>query len=1429
MSVNHQRAIPTQHNCVIRSPAKSDFNTHILTSSKKTRMEWFNIFPFQWNNEDSKSFDMRSQKSLSTTVITIWGWNENNESICVRVHDFSIPVWIECPLTTGDLHKVEDPNDPTTTRTPITWTDQTIETVADHFQKACKPFFSPVIFTPSYSIPLYNNRYTHHMEKDANGNMTEVVKPAEQLFIRVDFRSQRAIDNFTKMLEKTVFVNQLGYCTFRLHCNKRNLTPIMKLMTLRQLPSSNWIQGRGSTTTKRISNKRIEYIVKYTDLMSHPEPQSMPLVYPLVCSFDIEAYSADGTRFPDPNHPDDVVLQIGCTFARRDQIIRKTCLSIGTPIQPVYEGEDGDRPQDYQFDLITYTSERQLLLGFRDLVKMMDPDVLIGYNIMGFDIMYMHERARMCQIDEEFSLLGCTKEPSLYKNMNWESSARGKVTFYYYDMQGRIFIDALPLVTSGEKLASYKLEAVAEHYHLEVNKDPIKPKDIFKSYRDNDMVLFGKVAKYCVMDTVVTLLLFNQQNYWLGLTESATVNKVSIFQMVSQGQQIKAYSQVFDYCYNHGMVCNTQERTVKKPYRGAIVAEPISGLYNMILPFDFASLYPSIIIAHNIDFSTFLHKDDKLPEYMYDHFVWEDHVGCSCGKDASGMKPKKIRISKKDNQPIIAKKPKKIVCNSYDYRFLKSEYKRGVIPTIITELLAARKKVRRIQEQYEARINELDDANKALSSDSPEYKTNKEEMKKLKDMYQVLEKRQLAYKVNANSMYGMYGAETGYLPFFPGAETVTYVGRQSILKASHRLEEKHNGQVIYNDTDSAYTYFPHIKHLKPKEIFSFAADVVKDIATIFRAPMKLEFEGKIYPNFLILTKKRYVAQTVDEYGKLKQKLTIRGLPLVRRDYCQNMVQLYERCVRFVFQHIEAITSINKHTDGGALRRTREYQTFIEEIHNNFVAALSWQCLWYGGGPNGNKYRDFTIFKGMNKEKYETKQAHAEVAIKIRNRGTPVGQGARIEYVIVEDASREFVKDSKLSDCVDDLGYFRENSEVLRLNYLKYFESQYVNNFDVLIETIFGGSKPCTQIFKLLLAKNKVCAMIRQVFAPRLVFDDSQFDQAQYNHNVFIKSKIVDTSSSEGFTLEVLREEIQARASGQSFDPKQIKAPKESSKESPKESKSRPQTPTSCTETSSSVPSSPSVTSKEASQSTAVASAPYTPCEFASVILEGVDEDWRLGDHLTDQMLHYLEDEYNNIKCYPKIEDIFACFKSCSMKDVRVVLLGQDPYINEKQVQIDNVWVSIPEAMGLSFSVHEQLPIPASLQYMFQSLKLDLGVEKTHGDLTSWANQGVLLLNSALTVRAGSSNSHKRIWHEFTNQIIKKISDQCDHVVFILLGNDAKAKESLIDSQMQRRHFICKAGHPSPLNQQREKTFLTQKIFSRTNQWLIKQNKQPIRW
>jgi DNA polymerase elongation subunit (family B) len=849
-----------------------------------------NFFPFQWNYEDE--FNNKEFRC----VIRIWGWNEKNEGVCVRVEDFDIPVWIELPVVLDNK--------------PVVWTTEKINKIANAIQtleefksKKGYAYLAPVAIQLEERKRLYNNEFFKVENNKYDSRMFT--------FLKVTFKSCKGVQKLADVLNKPLKLSSDDNDTImlRCHCSSRSLTPVMKLMAIRNIPSSNWIMGLGINVhdNAKQSLKQHEYIISYKRLQAHPTPDQMPIIAPLVCSFDIETYSHDHNKFPDPSHGEDLLLQIGCIFARRGIVENKVLITLGEPIKPEGLSKEDD------FELICCKHEVDLLLQLRDVILKYDPDVFIGYNIFGFDIRYLAGRAQYRQMSTDFLNFSCVPgKPAEFSQIKWESSARGVVDLQFLNAHGRLFIDLLPIIKASENLPSYKLEAVAAKHLGGLNKDPITPKQIFQSWKNQDWKTFGEVAAYCIKDTYVTYRLYEKLLMWYGLVESATTNKVPIFCMVSQGQQIKAYAQVFDYCYNNEIMCNIPPKQPKKPYKGAIVTEPIAGLYEMILPFDFASLYPTIIIAKNIDFSRFVPPTDcSIPDEICEVLRWSDHEGCGCPKDTMPKAKAKVRLDA-DGQPI-ATKPKKVVCNDYDYRFIKKEYAGpGVVPTIITNLLAARKNVRKKQEAIAEEIDAIEEQISALPENKPKTKEKlKQQIKQKKELYQVLEKRQLAFKVNANSMYGMFGAENGYLPFFPGAESVTRVGRVSIMAASERLEKVHGGKVIYNDTDSAYCYFEKMRGHSVQEIWNFAQDVVKDIATLFTAPMKLEFEGKIYVRFMIFTKKKYIAEMLDEKGKLKENMYMRGVPLVRREYCKNMKQIYEHCVKYILKRIEQLSGLSK--------------------------------------------------------------------------------------------------------------------------------------------------------------------------------------------------------------------------------------------------------------------------------------------------------------------------------------------------------------------------------------------------------------------------------------------------------------------------------------------------------------------------------------
>ena len=197
-----------------------------------------------------------------------------------------------------------------------------------------------------------------------------------------------------------------------------------------------------------------------------------------------------------------------------------------------------------------------------------------------------------------------------------------------------------------------------------------------------------------------------------------------------------------------------------------------------------------------------------------------------------------------------------------------------------------------------------------------------------------------------------------------------------------------------------------------------------------------------------------------------------------------------------------------------------------------------------------------------------------------------------------------------------------------------------------------------------------------------------------------------------------------------------------------------------------------------------------------------------------ELTGFINKEYSNYQCFPKIDDIFSAFDSCSFKDLKVVIIGQDPYHDENQ------------ANGLCFSVKDGIKHPPSLKNIFKEIASDLNTEiPQSGDLNKWARQGVLLLNATLTVRAHEAGSHqKKGWEIFTDVVIEQISKEKENVVFLLWGKFAESKKKLIDV---KKHTILKAPHPSPLGAWRG--WFGCKHFSKTNEILQKENKTIIHW
>lgn len=213
-------------------------------------------------------------------------------------------------------------------------------------------------------------------------------------------------------------------------------------------------------------------------------------------------------------------------------------------------------------------------------------------------------------------------------------------------------------------------------------------------------------------------------------------------------------------------------------------------------------------------------------------------------------------------------------------------------------------------------------------------------------------------------------------------------------------------------------------------------------------------------------------------------------------------------------------------------------------------------------------------------------------------------------------------------------------------------------------------------------------------------------------------------------------------------------------------------------------------------------------EWDALLADEIRKDYYL------RLREFLKQEYSTRRIYPPMEDIFNALRHTSYSDVRAVILGQDPYHGAGQ------------AHGMCFSVRKGTPSPPSLQNIFKELKSDLGIDPpNHGELTAWADSGVLLLNTVLTVREGQANSHRSMgWEQFTDRIIELLNQRQQPIVFLLWGGNARSKARLITNP---QHLILQCAHPSPLSAYNG--FFGCRHFSKTNEFLVQHGMQPINW
>jgi DNA polymerase delta subunit 1 len=618
--------------------------------------------------------------------------------------------------------------------------------------------------------------------------------------------------------------------SIKLKMYESNLDPVLRLMHRTGIQSTGWLDSGNECYPSHNAHVDIDLECKnWRTLTPVENPETAPFV---VASVDIECNSSTG-KFPDADIEGDACFQIAISLCKfgTDEPYDKTCLCY-KKTDPNLEGSN----------IISYETEREMLEAFRDYLHEKDVDIITGWNIFGFDLEYLMKRAIITKCNLKFfqlsKLRGHNCELTLKK---LSSSALGDNDLKLVSMPGRFIFDLFPEVKKGAQPDSYKLDNVSKLY-LGDNKIDMPAKEMFARYKEGDPVKLREVAEYCIKDTLLPHRLLSKLCILINLLEMAKATWVPLCYLVERGQQIKVFSQLTKKAREMGFMVPTIQygQLGDQGYEGATVLEAQKGAYyKPITALDFEGLYPSIMMAHNLCYSSLVMdpKYENVPGVEYELF--------------------EIPVpSKVEGQP-----PTTRMC----------KFAQGV-PTLLPSILLELKQFRK-------------QAKKDMAASTGA----------LKAMYNG---KQLAYKISMNSVYGFTGASKGMLPCVNIASTVTTKGRSMIDQTKEYVEKNFPGaKVRYGDTDSVMVEFD-VGDRKGIEAVEYSWEIgeraAEECTALFKKPNNLELE-KVYWPYFLYSKKRYAAKlwTQGKDGKMNMDyIDVKGLQLVRRD---NTAHVREVC------------------------------------------------------------------------------------------------------------------------------------------------------------------------------------------------------------------------------------------------------------------------------------------------------------------------------------------------------------------------------------------------------------------------------------------------------------------------------------------------------------------------------------------------------
>ncbi|KAK3995103.1 DNA polymerase family B-domain-containing protein [Cladorrhinum sp. PSN332] len=847
-------------------------------------------------------------------AIKMFGVTENGNSVLVHVRDFKHYLYVAAPVA----FTAEDcPNFRTYLEAQLAQQQQVI-----------------------YSVVLT-------MRENIYGFQGNVQNP----YLKISVTDPKHINKVRTMIErgeanwKGMWKNDgTGIMTYD------SIQYMLRFMVDCSISGMSWVEAPAGTygmMADKQSNCQIEAEMSYRDLIAHKSVGEWSKMAPLrILSFDIECAGRKGI-FPEANH--DSVIQIAnivTKYGEKKPFVRNVfCLDTTSPIVAT--------------QILAFDDERKMLASWRDFLEKVDPDIIIGYNICNFDFPYLLDRAKHLKVNG-FEYWSRTNVKSVAKETNFSSKQMGNRDTKATNTNGRLQLDLLQLVQRDHQLRSYTLNSVCSHFLGEQKEDVHYSMitELFEGTPESRR----RLALYCLKDAYLPQRLMDKLSCLENYTEMARVTGVPFNFLLARGQQVKFLSQLFRKALEQKLVIpNMRLESSEEQYEGATVIEPTRGYYDVpIATLDFASLYPSIMQAHNLCYTTL--------------------------------------IKKRDIERWNLQKDEDYIVTPNGDMFVTVKKRKGLLAQILEELLAARKQAKR-----------------ELSAETDPFKKA------------VLNGRQLALKISANSVYGLTGATNGKLPCLEIASSTTAFGRTMIESTKQEVEARytiangytHDAQVIYGDTDSVMVKFGTTDLA---EAMKLGEDAANFVSSKFIKPIKLEFE-KVYFPYLLINKKRYAGlywTKPEKYDKMDTK----GIETVRRDNCLLVTTVLEKVLRMIL--------IDRDVPGA-----QEYvKSTISDLLQNRIDMSK-----------------LVITKALTKDDYAAKQAHVELAqrMKKRDAGSAPALGDRVAYVMVKGAAG-----SKNFERSEDPIYVLEHNVPIDTKY--YLDNQLAKPLGRIFEPILGETK-----------------------------------------------------------------------------------------------------------------------------------------------------------------------------------------------------------------------------------------------------------------------------------------------------------------------------------------------------------------------------------